>query len=96
MNKYEGITTISSKEYRELIEDAANYKNWYTELYRDNGRLDDKCRELEVELKSVTAECEELRCMSDYYKRELGEVKNELKVYKNLDSRSPETEVANG
>lgn len=96
MNKYEGITTISSEEYRELIEDAANYKAFYNELRRDNICLDDKCRELEIELKSVTAECEELRCMSDYYKRELGEVKNELKAYKNLDSRSVETEAANG
>lgn len=90
MNKYEGITTISSKEYRELIEDAANYKSLYNELLRDNGRLDDKCREIEAELKAARDEATQNSFMCDYYRGEIKRLKEELRAYESGE------EVASG
>lgn len=88
MGNNKGFTTITSAEYRELIEEKCDFRNHYHQIMKDCAKLEDEVRELRILHKDAVEESQQNSCLCDCYRGEIAALKEKLKAYESKEANN--------
>lgn len=85
MDKFEGTTTISSHEYRQLIEDLAFFKNLYDRVEREQTELNEAFAHLREAHEKLKEDYESEKSMAAYYRQKSANLLDEIDLLKGVE-----------
>lgn len=86
MKNFEGVTTITSREYRELIEDSMSLRDTLNRRTREAGKADLALKECEKELAFARERIASLEGLRDFYFKQIQKLQEQLSKYEEVDN----------
>ena len=86
MKNFEGVTTITSREYRELVEDSVSLRDTLNRRTREAGKAESALKECEKELAFARERIASLEGLRDFYFNQIQKLKEQLSKYEEVDN----------
>ena len=86
MEKFEGVTTITSREYRELVEDSVSLRDTLNRRTREAGKAESALKECEQELAFARERIASLEGLRDFYFNQIQKLQEQLSKYEEVDN----------